>query len=158
MHEMAIAEGILDVVLDVAQDNPVKTVRVQAGVLHAIVPESLEFSFQLASQDTPAADAKLSIRKVDAVFQCGQCREVTSQAAPPFNCPMCGSADLTFSAGDELLVEAIELVDGTVVEQAMAADEELIHDHLHEHMVADRGAMDHSEAPRSSRVDATRQN
>ena len=39
MHEMAIAEGILDVVLDVAQDNPVKTVRVQAGVLHAIVPE-----------------------------------------------------------------------------------------------------------------------
>ena len=138
MHEMALAEGILDVVLDVAGDNPVKAVQVQAGVLHAIVPESLEFSFQLAAQDTPAADAQLRIRKVDAVFQCGQCREVTAQAAPPFNCSACGSADITFSAGDELLVEAIELTDGTTIQRPMSADKELIHDHLHEHLITDK--------------------
>lgn len=142
MHEMAMAEGILDVVLDVAGDNPVKAVHVQAGVLHAIVPESLEFSFQLASQDTPAADARLHIRKVNAVFQCGQCREVTAQAAPPFNCPLCGSSDVTFSAGDELLVEAIELTDGTMIQRPMSADKELIQDHLHEHTVVDSGVMD----------------
>jgi len=157
MHEMALAEGVLDVVLDVVGDNSVKAVRVQAGVLHAVVPESLEFSFQLAAQDTPAADAQLFIRKVDAVFQCGQCREVTTQAAPPFNCSVCGSADITFSAGDELLVEAIELTDGTTIQRPISADQELIHDHLHEHLVADRGAMDHSEAPRSSRVDVPRE-
>lgn len=150
MHEMAIAEGILDVVLDVAQDNPVKTVRVQAGILHAIVPESLEFSFQLASQDTPAADAQLSIRKVDAVFQCGQCREVTSQATPPFNCPLCGSSDVSFSAGDELLVEAIELIDGTMIQRPMSADKELIQGHLHEHSVVDSGVMDRRDVPKSA--------
>ncbi len=138
MHEMALAEGILDVVLDVAGDNPVKAVQVQAGVLHAIVPESLEFSFQLAAQDTPAADARLRIRKADAIFQCGQCREITTQAAPPFNCSACGSADITFSAGDELLVEAIELTDGTTIQRPMSADKELIHDHLHEHLITDK--------------------
>jgi hydrogenase nickel incorporation protein HypA/HybF len=131
--------------LDISQDNPVKAVRVQAGVLHAIVPESLEFSFQLATQDTPAAGAQLDIRKVDAVFQCGQCREVTAQASSPFNCPLCGSSDVTFIAGDELLVEAIELTDGTTIQRPMSADKELIHDHLHEHTAVDSGVMGHSD-------------
>ena len=150
MHEMALAEGILDVVLDIAQKNPVKTIRIQAGILHAIVPESLEFSFQLAAQDTTAAGAQLSIRKLDAVFQCGQCCEVTAQAAPPFNCSACGSADITFSAGDELLVEAIELTDGTTIQRPMSADKELIHDHLHEHTVVDGGVMDDHDFPKSA--------
>jgi hydrogenase nickel incorporation protein HypA/HybF len=149
MHEMALAEGILEVVLDIARESPVKEVRVQAGALHAIVPESLEFSFQLAAQDTPAADAQLRIRKVDAIFQCGQCREVTAQVASPFNCPLCGSSDVTFSAGDELLVEAIELTDGTTIQRPMSADKELIQDHLHEHMVVDGGVMDRSDFPKS---------
>lgn len=140
MHEMALAEGILDVVLDVAGENPVKAVRVQAGILHAIVPESLKFSFQLAAQDTPAADALLYIQKVDDVFQCRQCREVTAQAVSPFNCPLCGSSDVSFSAGDELLVEAIELTDGTTIQRPMSADKELIQDHLHEHWITDKSA------------------
>jgi hydrogenase nickel incorporation protein HypA/HybF len=148
MHEMAMAEGILDVVLDVAGDNPVKAVRVQAGILHAIVPEILEFSFQLVAQDTPAAGAQLHIRKVDAVLQCGQCRRVTVQAASPFNCPLCGSSDVIFTAGDELLVEAIELTDGTTIQRPRSADKDLIHDHLHEHMVVDSGVMDRSDFPK----------
>ncbi len=148
MHEMALAEGILDVVLGVAGDNPVKRVRVQAGILHAIVPKSLEFSFQLAAQDTPAAGAHLHIRKVDAVFQCGQCRGVTAQVASPFNCPLCGSSDVIFTAGDELLVEAIELRNGTTIQRPMSADNDLIHDHLHEHTVVDSGVMDRSDFPK----------
>ena len=157
MHEMAIAEGILDVVLEVAGDNRVQAVRIQAGALHAIVPESLEFSFQLAAQDTPAAGAQLRIRKVDAIFQCRQCREVTAQVASPFYCPLCGSSDVTFSAGDELLVEAIELTNGTTIQRPISADAELIRDHLHEHLISDSNGLDRSDDPRSSRVDVHQQ-
>ncbi len=149
MHEMALAEGILEVVLSIAEENPVKNVKVQVGVLHAVVPDSLEFSFQLAAQDTPAAEAKLSIRKVEAIIQCNQCREMTTQPKPPYNCGSCGSADVSFSAGDELLVEAIELTDGTMIERPMSADHELIHDHLHDHLVADARGVEGSEVPRS---------
>lgn len=143
MHEMALAEGILEVVLDIAQSRPVKSVHLQVGTLHAVVPESLEFSFQLVAQDTPAAEALLHIRNVEAVFDCKQCGEVTALGAPPFNCGSCGSSDVMISAGDELLVDAIELEDGTLIEKPVSADTELIEDHLKEHVAADGGINGH---------------
>jgi hydrogenase nickel incorporation protein HypA/HybF len=137
MHEMGLAGGILEVVLDIAQDRPVKGVYLQVGTLHAVVPESLMFSFELAAQDTAAAHALLHISKVEAVFQCTQCNEITFLGAPPFNCGSCGSADLTISAGDELLVDAIELEDGTMIRKSIPADAELVDGHLKEHMAVD---------------------
>ena len=61
MHEMAYAEGILDVALEVAEGHPVKRVQVRLGEQHAVVPDSLQFCFSLAAQDTLAADARLEI-------------------------------------------------------------------------------------------------
>ncbi|OQW30525.1 MAG: hypothetical protein A4E19_09450 [Nitrospira sp. SG-bin1] len=137
MHEMALAEGILEVVLDVAQDRPVKGVHLQVGTLHAVMPESLQFSFQLASQDTCAAGAMLSIDQIHAVLQCNQCGEMTDIAAPPFNCRSCGSSDVTIGAGDELLVDAVELEDGSMIKHAIPADLGLVEGHLKEHLVED---------------------
>jgi len=62
MHEMAYAEGILAVALDVAAGGHVRCVQVQVGEAHALVPDSLAFCFELAAQDTPAADARLEVR------------------------------------------------------------------------------------------------
>jgi hydrogenase nickel incorporation protein HypA/HybF len=138
MHEMALAEGILEVVLDVAQDRPVKRVHLHVGALHAVVPESLQFSFQVAAQDTPADEAMLSIDQVHAVFQCNHCGEVTDIATPPYNCRSCGSADVTISAGDELIVESVELEDGTKIKQAVSADPGLVEGHLKGHLVGNR--------------------
>jgi hydrogenase nickel incorporation protein HypA/HybF len=61
MHEMAYAEGILDVALEVSEGRPVRRVQVRLGEQHAIVPDSLQFCFSLAAQDTPAADARLEV-------------------------------------------------------------------------------------------------
>ena len=144
MHELALAEGILEVVLDVAQDRPVKRVHLHVGALHAVVPESLQFSFQVAAQDTPAAAAALSIDQVHAVFQCNQCGEVTNIKTPPYNCRSCGSSDVAISAGDELVVDAVELEDGSVIKQAISADSGLVEGHLREHLVSDRAAGEHS--------------
>jgi hydrogenase nickel incorporation protein HypA/HybF len=61
MHEMAYAEGILDVALEVSEGRPVRRVQVRLGEQHAIVPDSLQFCFSLAAQDTLAADAQLEV-------------------------------------------------------------------------------------------------
>jgi len=61
MHEMAYAEAILGVALDVSEGRPVRRVQVRLGQAHAIVPDSLQFCFQLAAQDTPAADAQVDV-------------------------------------------------------------------------------------------------
>jgi hydrogenase nickel incorporation protein HypA/HybF len=64
MHEIAIAQGILDVVLDVADGQQVKTVRVRAGELQAVTQESLQFCFEMVAMDTPAAVARLEVETI----------------------------------------------------------------------------------------------
>jgi hydrogenase nickel incorporation protein HypA/HybF len=64
MHELAYAEGILGVALDVADGAPVRCVQVRVGDLHAIVPDSLQFCFSLVAEDTAAADARLDVQIV----------------------------------------------------------------------------------------------
>jgi Zn finger protein HypA/HybF involved in hydrogenase expression len=61
MHEMALAQGILGVVLDKANGERVRAVRVRVGALQRVVPESLELCFRLAAADTVAADALLHL-------------------------------------------------------------------------------------------------
>ena len=61
MHEVAIAQGILEVVLDVAEEHSVKTVLVRAGELQALTQESLQFCFEMVAQDTPAAAARIDL-------------------------------------------------------------------------------------------------
>jgi hydrogenase nickel incorporation protein HypA/HybF len=61
MHEVAIAQGILDVVLDVADGQQARTVRVRAGELMAVTQESLQFCFTMVAQDTQAAEASLEV-------------------------------------------------------------------------------------------------
>jgi hydrogenase nickel incorporation protein HypA/HybF len=64
MHEVAIAQGILDVVLDVAEGRETRTVRIRAGELQAISQESLQFCFELVAQDSPAAAARVEVEIV----------------------------------------------------------------------------------------------
>ena len=62
MHEVALAQGILDVVLGIADGQPVSRVRVTAGEAHAVTEDSLQLCFQIVAQQTPAADAQLDVR------------------------------------------------------------------------------------------------
>lgn len=112
MHEMALAQGILAVVLDVAEAEPVRRVRLSVGALQAVVPESLQLCFQLAAEDTVAADAVVDVMDIPARLACRQCGGESERRAPPFNCGHCGSADVTLLAGDELMVDAVELASG----------------------------------------------
>jgi hypothetical protein len=61
MHEIALAQGILDVVLDVADGHGVTTVRVRAGELQAVTRDSLQFCFEMVARDTSAAAAHLEL-------------------------------------------------------------------------------------------------
>jgi Zn finger protein HypA/HybF involved in hydrogenase expression len=57
MHELSMCEGILDVVLEAAQERPVRRVQVAIGKHWAVSPESFAQSFEVAAQDTPAQGA-----------------------------------------------------------------------------------------------------
>ncbi|MBQ5502054.1 MAG: hydrogenase maturation nickel metallochaperone HypA, partial [Selenomonas sp.] len=67
MHEMAIAEGILDIALDYAKQNDAQKINeigLLIGEMSGVEVDSLEFSFNMLVQGTMAEGAKLVIKNV----------------------------------------------------------------------------------------------
>ena len=95
MHEMALAEGILDIVLSYADKNEAKKVTeisVLVGEMTGVVDESLEFCFTSIAKDTKAEGAKLILKRIPLVARCLEC----------------GSLRMETISGRELRVESLE--------------------------------------------------
>src|SRR5690349_7077672 len=100
MHEMALAEGILDVVLQAAEGHPVRQVRVRAGALQRVVADSLQFCFELAAAGTPVAEAILVLEGTPACLRCRRCQAETALTQPPFLCGRCGDSNVEYLSGE----------------------------------------------------------
>lgn len=112
MHEMALCQGVLEVALEAAGGRAVRRVRVRAGEFQGVVAESWEFCWQLVSADGPAAGALVELTPVAAKVHCRDCG-FEGRPEPPRLC-RCGSAAVDVLAGDELVVEEVELAGGEV--------------------------------------------
>jgi hydrogenase nickel incorporation protein HypA/HybF len=76
MHELSIAASIVEAVTDSAAAYPgakVKEVRLRVGALASIVEDSLQFCWELATEDSPLAGSKLVINKLPVVIYCYTC-------------------------------------------------------------------------------------
>lgn len=112
MHELSIAESILDIVHQYVPDDDsprVKTVFVKIGALAGVVPDSLEFSFSAITADTPLNNARLHILEIPFTIQCSNCNATSEQEAGVALCPRCGSMDTVSLTGTELQVTEIEV-------------------------------------------------
>jgi hydrogenase nickel incorporation protein HypA/HybF len=133
MHEMALAEGILAVVLDAAGDQKVRRICLQVGKLQMVVPDSLQFSFQLLADGTPAAEAIIEIEEIPVRLLCKQCGAESEVDQPPFNCPRCLAFDVEIASGDQLLVDAVELESGETIRRREVPADEILEEHLKDH-------------------------
>jgi hypothetical protein len=59
MHELGLAEGVMTVAIDMAGGRSVRRIVVRIGEEQRIVPDSLEFGFQLLAEDTICEGAVL---------------------------------------------------------------------------------------------------
>ncbi len=109
MHELAIAEAVVDVALRHARARAVHRVELKVGHLRQVVPSSLQFAFELLSSGTSLDGAELVIEEVPARGRCRACATETTMTEFPLQCSRCGGLDLELLAGEELLVEALEL-------------------------------------------------
>ncbi|HYP26801.1 MAG TPA: hydrogenase maturation nickel metallochaperone HypA [Blastocatellia bacterium] len=133
MHEMALAEGILAVVLDAAEGQKVRRVCLRVGRLQMVVPDSLQFSFQLISEGTPAAEAAVEMQEVPVRLLCKGCGKETEADRPPFNCSLCGAFDVEVASGDEMIVDAVELENGVTIRRREVPADEILEEHLRDH-------------------------
>jgi len=133
MHEVALAKSILQVVLEAAEGERVTSVRVQVGKLQTVVPDSLEFSFQLVAADTSAAGAALELEEIPARLRCRQCGAESDIDLPPFYCRQCAASDVEVISGDAVLVDAVELESGEIIGRRTVSADEILQEHIREH-------------------------
>ena len=113
MHELSIAAGIVEAVTESAAAYPgsrVTEVRLRVGALASIVEDSLQFCWELATEDSPLAGSKLVINKLPVVIYCDTCdADVEIEGVQSFRCPRCGKLAAEIHQGRELEIESIEL-------------------------------------------------
>jgi hydrogenase nickel incorporation protein HypA/HybF len=112
MHELAIAQSIVDVVEAWATEcnaTRVKGVRLQIGEASGVMTDSLSFCFEmLTSFDPVLAGAQLSI---DVMPHCARCRHCAKEFAITnfvARCPTCGEWTNEIISGTELQVLDME--------------------------------------------------
>ena len=92
-------------------------VEVRVGHLRQVVPASLEFAFTLVCQGTALDGADLVVEHVAPAGRCRECGADGELERLPLQCPSCGGLDLDLLAGDELLVDALELEEEEVTNE-----------------------------------------
>lgn len=114
MHELSIAQSIVDIILQYVPDDQahdVRLVKIKVGQMAGVVPDSLDFCFGAIVSDTPLSQARLDIEETLLQSQCKMCHEVFEVQGVTFVCPRCGSGEIKVISGTELQVVEIELSD-----------------------------------------------
>ncbi len=122
MHELSIADALVGIASRHAAGRRVKVVEVKVGHLRQVVPSALEFAFELVAEGTPVAGARLELEEVPARGRCRDCGAERTMNGFPLVCGGCGSFDVEVIAGEELLVDALELEEDEKEDSASMPD------------------------------------
>ena len=108
MHELAIAESVVDTVTQRLPGAKVTCVRLEIGALSGVVPDSIRFCFDLATEGTGLAGARLEITEPPARCRCRACGAEFQPDSPVVLCP-CGSPDVAVLSGEQLKIVSVQV-------------------------------------------------
>jgi hydrogenase nickel incorporation protein HypA/HybF len=108
MHELAITQSLVDLVLERTEGRRVVAVRVRVGALSGFVPESMAFCFELAVAGTALGGARLRIDRTPGRISCRSCGAIQEVPDRILLCA-CGSADVEVVSGADLDLASVEL-------------------------------------------------
>lgn len=110
MHEVSIMQNTLDLAIAQAQQNGAKKIEsltLKIGELSGVIPEALEFAFDVLVRGTMAENAQLKIEKIPVVCYCQDCDRHFQPATYIYNCPHCQRISQDILQGKELDLVAI---------------------------------------------------
>lgn len=112
MHELSITDSLLKTACEYAQKNRAKrvtTLNLVIGELSGVMDDSVQFYWDMISENTLCEKALLKFDKRKAIMHCGECSvefEMDGELTP---CPKCGSMNLKILSGREFLLDSIEI-------------------------------------------------
>lgn len=111
MHELAVAESLLKIVVEEGKKNglgKVTQIRLRIGELSTVVPDALSFSFDVIAHGTLAEGAKLVAETVSVIAYCNVCKLDFEVKDMVLICPRCQQMSLSLRSGKELEIIDIE--------------------------------------------------
>jgi hydrogenase nickel incorporation protein HypA/HybF len=132
MHEIAIANRLLDRALSAARDagaDRIDGLTVELGTATHVVPEQVAFCLDAIAEGTPAEDAAVTFERVSARGDCacgwdGELGTIAETVAgvPDRRCPDCG-AEVELTAGRECRLKRIAVPETSTIGEPTATDE-----------------------------------
>jgi hydrogenase nickel incorporation protein HypA/HybF len=113
VHELAITQNILDIVLDEAkkaQADKVTRINLVIGELSGVVGDCVLFYFDFLKKGNAAEEATVDFRLVPVELRCRDClTNFSPQKDASWACPNCQSTNFDLVSGRECYVESIEV-------------------------------------------------
>ncbi|MDF5708820.1 MAG: hydrogenase maturation nickel metallochaperone HypA [Nostoc sp. S4] len=108
MHELGITQNIVAIVAEHAKGAKVQRVVLEIGKLSAIMPEAIQFCFDICTQGTVLQASTLEIIEIPGLGRCQECG-AEIYLDKPFGICSCGSVELNLISGEELKIKEIEI-------------------------------------------------
>lgn len=112
MHELSIAQALVEQAQDVAKQNKanrIAGITVAIGALSAVDCGALEFVFAIAAEGTIAESASLTVEAVQAEVKCRACGQTSNPELPFFACTKCSSNDVEITGGREMTLKSVDV-------------------------------------------------
>ena len=111
MHELGIAQSVLEAVQAEAAKRNTKPVKVglRVGELSAIDPDALRFSFEALTCETELQGLQLEIEFCPRRHRCLDCGSEFDIKDFVFDCPRCGTNRNECISGEQLQLAYVEL-------------------------------------------------
>ncbi len=113
MHEMSLAEGVIQVLEDSARSQQferVKTVWLEIGRLSHVEVDAMRFCFDAVCRGTLAEGATLEIIEIPGQGWCHECNRTFEYQARYDPCPGCGSYQVQMVGGDQMRIKELEVI------------------------------------------------
>ena len=112
MHEMSIAQSLIEVIKEEMQKHDAKalrSVRLNIGEMTAVVPDALSFCFEVATTGTELEGVRLIMDIIPLKGFCHKCKSEFEIKDYTFICPSCLSTKIEIIAGQDLSIVEIEV-------------------------------------------------
>lgn len=112
MHELAVTESILKIAERYAQQakaSRVTDLYLVIGALSSIVDDSVQFYWEIMTEESICAGSKLHFQRVPSRLLCLDCSNEYTLESGLEPCPACGSAKVEIIAGDQFYLDSIEI-------------------------------------------------
>jgi hydrogenase nickel incorporation protein HypA/HybF len=112
MHELSIAQSIIDITGEYTINNKtrnVKEINIEIGELSGVVIEALEFALEITTKGTSIEKTKCNFLKIPGIGKCIDCDIKFEMHTLMDSCPQCKGFNRTITDGKQLQIKSIKI-------------------------------------------------